>query len=111
MTKFKDFFKRLTDATKSQVKERTDDARKLVGTSKEVTAYVESTYAESGAKAQVDALQSRVSGQLDAISGQAMYQLVQERLAEQDRFNYLLATKLHEALERISALEKQRTDK
>jgi hypothetical protein len=40
-----------------------------------------------------------------------MYQLVEERLTEQDRFNDLLATKLHEALERISELEKQLAQK
>ena len=36
-----------------------------------------------------------------------MYKLVQERLDLQDRYNDLLATKLHEALERISKLEKK----
>ena len=64
-------------------------------------------YVESGAKGTVDARRSQISGKFDEISGQAMYQLVQERLAEQDRFNDLLATKLQEALERISDLEKR----
>jgi hypothetical protein len=35
-----------------------------------------------------------------------MYELVGERLGLQDRYNDLLAIKLHEALERIAELEK-----
>ncbi len=42
---------------------------------------------------------------LDSVSGQKMYDLVQERLAVQDQYNDVLAAKLHEALERIEALE------
>ncbi|MDD3021335.1 MAG: hypothetical protein PHX61_10245 [Alphaproteobacteria bacterium] len=42
---------------------------------------------------------------LDSVSGQKMYDLVQERLAVQDQYNDVLAAKLHEALERIETLE------
>ena len=72
---------------------------------------VRSRVVESRAKGKVDAVQTQISGKFDEISGQAMYQLVQERLAEQERFNDLFATKLHEALERISELEKRLADK
>lgn len=48
----------------------------------------------------------KVSGQFDVLSGQAMYEAVQERLAKQDHFNDVLANKLFEALERVEELEK-----
>jgi len=111
MRRPKDTLKRLTDATKSKVKEQADSGEQLVSKAKDLATDVQSKYVESGAKEKVDAFQSQISRTFDEISGEAMYQLVQERLAEQDRFNDLLATKLHEALERISKLEKQLADK
>jgi hypothetical protein len=43
---------------------------------------------------------------LDSVSGQKMYDFVQERLSVQDQYNDVLASKLHEALQRIDALER-----
>ena len=111
MTQSKDIFKRLTDSIKNTVEQQVDTGRELANKAQDLASDVQRKYEESGAKKKVDAIQSQVSGTLDELSGQAMYQLVQERLAEQDRFNDLLATKLHEALERISKLEKRLADK
>ena len=110
MSRLKGTLKGLTEATKEKVKEVAESDWKPVRKTKDLATHTQKTYVESGAKGKVDALQSQISGKLDEISGQAMYQLVQERLAEQDRFNDLLATKLHEALERISELEKRLAD-
>ena len=110
MSKSKDTFKRLTDVSKNMVKQQVDGGQALASKAKDMATDVQRKYEESGAKEKVDAIQSQLSETLDELSGQAMYQLVQERLAEQERFNDLLATKLHEALERISQLEKQLGD-
>ena len=48
-----------------------------------------------------DALTSR----MDELSGEKMYKEVEERLNLQDKYNDVIATKLHEALERIQKLE------
>ena len=106
MSRLKGTIKGFTDVGKKVV----DRGGKAVTTAKNLPTGVKRKYEESGAKGKADAIQSQISGKLDEISGQAMYQLVQERLAEQDRFNELLATKLHEALERISDLEKRLAD-
>ncbi len=111
MSRLKGTFKGLTDAAKTKVNEVANSDRKAVTKARDLATDVQRTYEESGAKGKVDAVQSQVSGKLDEISGQAIYQLVQERFAEQDRFNDLLATKLHDALERISELEKRLADK
>jgi hypothetical protein len=71
-----------------------------------VSEGVSSKYEESGAKKHVDTITTKSGEKLDVISGQAMYELVGERLSLQDRYNDLLAIKLHEALERIAELEK-----
>ncbi len=47
----------------------------------------------------------KASDCLDSMSGQKIYDVVQERLAVQDQYNDVLASKLHEALQRIEALE------
>lgn len=46
-----------------------------------------------------------VKEKLDSATGQKMYDLVKERLAVQDQYNDVLASKLHEALQRIEKLE------
>ncbi len=86
-------------------------SQNIVSKAKDLATEVQSKYIESGAKETVEAIGSQISEKLDEISGQAMYQLVQDRLTEQDRFNDLLATKLSEALERILELEKRLADK
>jgi len=45
------------------------------------------------------------SSKLDTMSGAKTLQLVEERLALQEKYNDILATKLDEALKRIEALE------
>jgi hypothetical protein len=70
---------------------------------KQVNAVVK-TVSDAGFKAggiAVDAVKEK----LDSATGQKMYDLVQERLAVQDQYNDVLAAKLHEALQRIEALE------
>ncbi len=107
MSRFESIRKHTKDAIKDKVDEVVDSKPKIVSKAKNLATDVQNTYVERGAKEKVDAVQSQISGKLDEVSGQAMYQLVEERLTEQDRFNDLLATKLHEALERISELEKR----
>ena len=107
MTNRKRATKRFTDIVKNIPNNVVDNVQKPVRKVKDVAIDGQSKYLESGAKGKVDAAQSRISGKLDEFSGQAMYHLVQERLAEQDRFNDLMATKLHEALKRISDLERR----
>ena len=107
MIRRKGTIKKFTDVAANKV---VSSGGKVAATAKKLPADFQHKYEESGAKGKVDVFQSQVSGKFDEISGQAMYQLVQERLAEQDRFNDLLATKLHEALERISVLEKRLAD-
>jgi predicted Zn-ribbon and HTH transcriptional regulator len=48
-----------------------------------------------------------VSEEFDKISGKKILDLVEERLALQERYNDILATKLEEALQRIAALEER----
>jgi len=80
---------------------------KIIEHAKKISEGVSSKYEESGAKKHIDMIKTKSGEKLDVISGQAMYEIVQERLDLQDRYNDLLATKLHEALERISKLEKK----
>ena len=107
MTNRKRTIKGLTDVAKNISNQVVDTARKPVRKAKDAATDVHRKYEESGAKGKVDTVQSQISGKFDEVSGQAMYHLVQERLAEQDRFNDLMATKLHEALKRISDLERR----
>ena len=110
MSRRKGPIKSLIDLGRNTADKLVDSGGKVVTTTKNRSTDAQRKYEESGAKGKVDVFQSQVSGKFDEISGQAMYQLVQERLVEQDRFNDLLATKLHEALERISELEKRIAD-
>jgi DNA-binding transcriptional ArsR family regulator len=64
-------------------------------------------YVESGAKKHVDTFKTKSGEKLDVVTGLAIYELLQERISLQDRYNDLLAAKLSEALERISELEKK----
>ena len=111
MSRLKGTLKGLKDVAKNKVTKSVDSDRKAVTKARALATDAQRKYEESGAKGKVDAVQSQISGKLDEISGQAIYQLVQERLAEQGQFNDLLATKLQEALERISELEKRLADK
>lgn len=64
-------------------------------------------YEESGAKETVDTVTGKVSEQFDVVSGQAMFQAVQDYLAIQSQYNDALANKLLEALDRIKQLEEK----
>jgi hypothetical protein len=64
-------------------------------------------YKESVVKEKLDIVTGATSNQLDVISGQKMYDLVQERVELQNEINDVLAFKLQEALNRIESLEKQ----
>ena len=64
-------------------------------------------YKESVVKEKLDAVTDATTNQLDVISGQKMYDLVQKRVELQNELNDVLAYKLQEALERIEALEKE----
>ena len=111
MSRLRGTLKGLTDVAKNKVNKVVDSDGKAVTKARDLATDAQRKYEESGAKGKVDSVQSQISGKLDEISGQAIYQLVQDRLAEQDQFNDLLATKLQQALERISELEKRLADK
>ena len=64
-------------------------------------------YSESGLKDHVDSVSGNISNQFDVVSGKAMYDAVLERLALQEEYNDILASKLFEALEKIQELEKR----
>ena len=59
----------------------------------------------SGVKDAVKATASVVSGKLDEVSGKRLVELLEKKLQIQDSYNDILATRLAEALDRISALE------
>ncbi len=79
----------------SGVKERIDSAANTV----------KQQYEDSGLKDRAESVSNTVSGQFDIVSGQAMFQAVQDHLAKQEQYNDVLANKLFEALERIKQLE------
>ncbi|MBI2486455.1 MAG: hypothetical protein HYW01_05770 [Deltaproteobacteria bacterium] len=107
MSKFKNILTDSIDAIKNKANEVVEKNPEIVNKAKKLASDVHKKYVESGAEEKVDIFTNKSSEKLDEISGHAMYKLVEERLAEQDRFNDLLATKLHEALERISELERK----
>ena len=111
MSGLKRTLKGLKRVAKDKVNQSVDSDGKVVRKARDLATDAGRRYEESGAKGKVDVVRTQIFGKLDEISGQAMYQLVQEHLAEQERFNDLIATKLHEALERISELEKRLSDK
>ena len=53
-------------------------------------------------------LQKDASEGMDKISGKKLLDIVEERLALQDQYNDILATKLDEALKRIEKLESKK---
>lgn len=72
----------------------------------EVSKKVRETYRDSGLEAKVETVTSTASENFDIVSGAKILQLVEERLAIQEKYNDILATKLEEALQRIATLEK-----
>lgn len=79
----------------------------LVRHSKTVADKVSAGYDGVDVKRLIGTAYDFTEEKFDVVIGQAMYELVQERLALQDRYNDILATKLHEALEKIKELEEK----
>jgi len=69
--------------------------------------FISDKYDSTGTKGYVDTTLSKTSDTFDVISGQKMYDLVKDKLAIQDKYNDLLATKLVESLNKIKELEKR----
>lgn len=60
---------------------------------------------QRGAKQLVKETAGAVVGKLDEVTGKRLLELLEEKLAIQDTYNDILATRLAEALERIAKLE------
>ena len=102
MKKIFDKSKELT----SNAFDATVDAAKSVGNKTgELIDDASKAYQESVVKEKLDVATSATSHQFDVLTGQKMYDLVQERLSIQSEINDALAYKLQEALERIEYLE------
>ena len=86
-------FKYLDD--NPQIKEEINKHKELISEKYETT----------GTKDYVETTLTKTSDKLDIISGQKMYDLVKDKLALQDKYNDLLATKLVETLDKIKDLE------
>jgi len=106
-SKFKSLLGNSIEAASLAGSEFIEKHPKIKEHAKRVSEGVSSKYEETGAKKHVDTIKTKSGEKLDVVSGQAMYELVEERLSLQDRYNDLLAIKLHEALERIAELEKK----
>ena len=59
----------------------------------------------SGATEAIKATAGAVAGKLDEVSGKRLVELLEQKLRIQDSYNDVLATRLAEALERLSILE------
>ncbi|MGE4519929.1 MAG: hypothetical protein AB7E04_10535 [Desulfobacteraceae bacterium] len=64
-------------------------------------------YEEIGVKEKVNTITDKVTEHFDVISGQAMFQAIQDYLVKQEQYNNVLASKLVEALDRIRQLEEK----
>ena len=62
---------------------------------------------DSGATAVTSKVYEVTQDHLDAVTGAKILRLVEERLEIQARYNDILATKLHEALQRLEVLEQK----
>jgi hypothetical protein len=60
----------------------------------------------AGITAVTQAVAEKTTDTLDTVTGQKIFHLMEERNGLQDKYNDILATKLEEALDRITALEK-----
>jgi len=90
----------------SKALDATVDAAKTVGNKTgELVDDTSKAYQESFVKEKLDVVSSSTSHQFDVLTGQKMYDLVQERLSIQSEINDALAYKLQEALNRIEKLE------
>ena len=96
----KDYFKK----GKESVGKAISEAGEFAG---DVADSTSKKYNESKVKEGIDYVSDGTSNQLDVISGQKMYDLVQEKIELQNNVNDILAHKLHEALNRIEKLEEE----
>ena len=67
--------------------------------------YVDAQLEERGAKQAISSTAGAVVGKLDEVTGKRLVELLEKRLQKQDAYNDILATRLAEALQRISVLE------
>ena len=103
----KKFFNKSKEFT-SDAFDATVDAAKSVGSKTgEIVDDATKAYLESIVKEKLDVVTSATSHQFDVLTGQKMYDLVQERLSIQNEINDALAYKLQEAIERIEKLEQK----
>ncbi|MBC8391963.1 MAG: hypothetical protein H8E17_05285 [Deltaproteobacteria bacterium] len=80
------------------------DAKERMSGEMKVIAEV---YSESSSKSAFDYLKDKTIDKFDTITGAKILEEVRKRLSLQDRYNDILASRLAEALERISSLEKE----
>jgi len=71
--------------------------------------YVDAELDDRGVKRAAKETTKAVVGKLDQVTGKQLVELLEERLQLQDTYNDILATRLSEALERISKLEAEVT--
>ena len=69
--------------------------------------YLDSELEQRGVKQALKETSAAVAGKVDEVIGKRLLELVEQRLQMQDLYNDVLATRLAEALERISRLETQ----
>ncbi len=67
--------------------------------------YVDGQLEELGAKQAISSTAGAVVGKLDEVTGKRLVELLEKKLQKQDAYNDVLATRLAEALDRISVLE------
>lgn len=96
-----------TDFASEKAKEAGDKAKEVGSKAGEVVDNAVKKYDDSVIKEKIDVVSDATTNQLDVISGQKMYDLVQESIELQNNINDVLASKLHEALKRIEVLEKK----
>lgn len=72
--------------------------------------YVDGELEERGAKQAIKSTAGAVVGKLDEVTGKRLVELLEKKLQKQDAYNDILATRLAEALDRISALENRVTE-
>jgi len=68
-------------------------------------ASIDETLERTGIKAKAKKAKHVTTKHFDTFTGTRQYRLIQERMALQQRYNDVLATKLEEALQRINHLE------
>ena len=70
-------------------------------------SYVHGELEERGAKQAIKSTAGAVVGKLDEVTGKRLVELLESRLQLQDEYNDILATRLAEALDRITVIERQ----